>query len=101
MRLLVAIGIGGVVIVRPYCLGDSPVRHRQLGIKLRSMLERPRGLIVIERIDEAQALIEELLRLRALRRDRMMKFAQSSLQSGGMALLMRRRLLCHDSTVRA
>ncbi len=65
--MLVAVGIGGIVIVRPHRFGHAPERHRQLGIELPRMLKRPRGFVVIKSEDEPQTLIEELLRLRISR----------------------------------
>ena len=39
MSMLVTIGIGGIVIVRPHSLGHTPERHCQLGIEFRSVLK--------------------------------------------------------------
>ncbi len=52
------------------------------------MLERARGFIVIEAVDEAQSLIEELLRLRIVRRDRVVEIAQPCDQRDRMSLSM-------------
>ena len=88
MRVLETVRVGGIVVVRSDRLGDAPVGHRQLGIEFGGMLKRARGLVVIEAIDEAQSLIEELLRLRIVRGDRVMKIAQSGDQRDGMSLGM-------------
>jgi len=41
------------------------------------VLKRARSFVVVEGVDEAQSLIEELLRLRLVRRDRVMKITQA------------------------
>ena len=70
-----ALVAGGIVVVRAYRFSHSPVRHGQLGIELGGALKGTRGLIVVEGVNLAQALIEKLLRLRILGRDRMMQVA--------------------------
>ena len=75
IRAFVTVGVSRVVIVRPHSLGDSPVGHGQLGIEFGGMLEGARGFIVIERVNEAQPLIKELLCLRSVGGNGMMKVA--------------------------
>jgi hypothetical protein len=52
------------------------------------MLKRPRRFVMIESVDKAQALIEELLRLRVFRGNRVMKIAEPSHQRDRMRLSM-------------
>ena len=73
----------GIVVIRPYRFCHAPERHRQLGVELARALERARRLIVIERVNLAQSLVEERLRLRVLRRDRVMPVAVAAHQHGG------------------
>ena len=96
MRVLVTVGIGRIVVVRADRLGDAPIGHRQFGIEFRGMLKRPCGLVMIEAIDKAQTLVKELLRLRIVRGNGVMKIAQSGHQSDGMSLGMSvgRMILC-------
>ena len=63
MRVLVTLGIRGIVVVRSYGLGNAPISHRQFRIEFRGVLKRSCSLIVVESIDKAQSLIKELLRL--------------------------------------
>jgi hypothetical protein len=53
------------------------------------MLKRPRRFVVIESVDESQTLIEELLRLRILGGNRVMKVPEPSHQRYRMRLAMR------------
>ena len=62
VRALETVGIGGIVIVRTNRFGDSPVRHRQFRIEFRSVLKRTRRFVMVEGVNEAQTLIEKLLR---------------------------------------
>src|SRR5208282_583906 len=80
MCALVPVRIGRIVVVRSNCLSNAPVRHRQLWIKFCGMLKRTRRLVVIEGVNESQALIEELLSLRVLRGNRMMQVPQAGYQ---------------------
>lgn len=63
-------------------------------IKLGGALESTHCFAVIERIDQGQSLIEEFLRFRVRRRNRVMERAQVRLQRGGLsdgAVLVLRR----------
>ena len=86
MGLGKALIAGGIVVVRPHGFGHPPVRHGQLGIELGGAFKRARGLVVIEGVDQAQSLIEELLCLRILGADRMMQVSQSGHQRGRLRL---------------
>ena len=77
---------GGIVVVRSYGLGHSPIGHGQFGIEFGGALKRARGLIVIEGVDQAQSLIKELLGLRIFGGDGMMQVSQSGHQSGRLRL---------------
>jgi hypothetical protein len=57
------------------------------------MLERPRRFVVIESVDEPKTLIEELLRLRVLGGNRVMKVPEPSHQRDRMRLGMRGMVL--------
>src|SRR5581483_4502529 len=62
----------------------------------RCMLERARRLVVIEGVDVAKPLIEELLRFRVLCGDRVMQVSQACHQSDrlalhGMGMILRER----------
>ena len=83
MRVLKAFVAGGIVVVRAHRLGDSPVGDRKFGVEFGGALEGTRGLVVIEGIDQAQALVEELLGLDILGRNGVMKIAQTRHQCGG------------------
>ena len=88
---------GGIVVVRTNRLRNSPVRHCQLGIKLGSTLERTSRFVMIEGVDQPQALIEELLRLRILCRNRVMQIAQARHQRGRLGLRRHGMVLCDSS----
>src|SRR6202030_1454445 len=60
-----------------------PIRHGQFGVELRGALEGAGGFVVIEGVDEPQALVEEGLRLRVLGGDRMMPIAVAGHERGG------------------
>ena len=77
---------GGIVVVRAYGLGNSPVRHSEFGVEIGGALKGTRGLVMIEGVDQAQPLIEELLRLRILGGDGMMQVSQSGHQRGWFRL---------------
>ena len=79
VRHFAAIGVLGLVDIRPERKRDSPVRHRHIGIVLRGLSERVGRLVEIERVNESQSLIEELLRKRRIgfRRHRMMQIAET------------------------
>ena len=72
-----ALGVNVEVDVRPQRVGDAPVGHRQVRVEVSRALERAHGLVVVEGIDEAQPLVEKLLRLGALRRDRVTERAHA------------------------
>ena len=63
IRLLQSIGRRRVVVVRAERERHAPVRHRRFGIQGRRTLERPKRLLVIEAVEERQALVEEPLRV--------------------------------------
>ncbi len=75
MRVLVTLGIRGIVVVWSDGLCDSPVSHCQFGIEFRGVLKRACRLVMIEGIDKAQPLVEELLGLRIVSGNRVMKIA--------------------------
>ena len=83
---ILSVGIRGVVIVGPYSLGDAPIGHCEFRIEFRGVLKRPRRLVVIEGINKAQALVEELLRLRIAGGNRVVKIAQVRHLSDGVGL---------------
>src|SRR5437763_992039 len=68
-----AFGVNVEVDVGAERVRDAPVSHREVGVQISRALKGAHGLVVVEGVDEAQALIEELLRLRVLRRDRVME----------------------------
>jgi hypothetical protein len=59
---------------------DAPKRHCRFGIQLRRSPERPLGFFVIEPEDQCESKIEESLRFRVLRGDRVMMLAQAEHQ---------------------
>jgi hypothetical protein len=73
----------GIVVIGAHGFGNAPIRHGELGIEVRGALEGARGFIVIESVDEPQALIEEGLRLRVLGGDRMMPMAVAAHEHSG------------------
>ena len=94
IRRLFTIGIDVLIDVRSQRQGDSPLRHRRRRIELGGSRERSHRLIVIERIDERQALVEVFLRFRAGRLNRVMDAGESGLERhrtrsivGGMIVL--------------
>ncbi len=98
MRLHEAVFARRIVVVRTNGFRDAPIRHRQFGVQLRRPLERPRRLVMIERVNQPQPLIEKRLRLRILRRHRVPPISQSRhqsrcfvLRSDRMLVLLRRR----------
>ena len=97
MRVLVAVGIGGIVVVWSHGFGDAPIGHGQLGIKFGGVLERTRGLVVIKAINEPQPLVEELLGLRVVCGDWMMKIPQASDQRDGVRLRVGGMVLRHGA----
>src|SRR5262249_40193256 len=68
-RYAVALLVDGKVVVRAGGKGDAPPGHRAVGIQARRVAESPDGLVVIEGVDETQALVEVALRLGAGRGD--------------------------------
>src|SRR6266576_306018 len=80
VRSLETIVAGGIVVVRTNCFCDPPERHREFRIEFCCPLERTGGLVVIEGVDQTQSLVEELLGLHILGRNRMMKLAQAGHQ---------------------
>ena len=79
---LLARGIDVEVDVRTERERNPPMRHRRGGVELRRAAERADRLVVVEAVDERQTLVEELLRLAALRRDGMIQFAEAGHQRG-------------------
>ena len=67
MRLLIAVGVRRIVIVRTDSLGYSPVGYGEFRIKFRRMTKRTRGFIVVEGVDETQSLIKKFLRFGTMR----------------------------------
>ncbi len=63
--------------------GDAPPRHGEIRIELAGALERLHRRLVIEAVEVLHALIEELLRLGALRRHRAMKLAEPRIERDG------------------
>jgi hypothetical protein len=59
------------VVVRSRREGDAPPGHGAAGVEPRRLTERAHRLVVIESVDQAEALIEVALGLRVARRDRM------------------------------
>src|SRR5579871_5275183 len=86
MRLLEAFGVSRIVVVRPNRLCDTPVRHRELRIEFGGVLKRAGSFVVIEGVNESQALIKKLLRFRITRGDGMMKIAEAGYKRDGMNL---------------
>ena len=95
VSLLVSLGIGGIVIVWSYRFRNAPVRHRQPRIKFSRMLKRTCRFVVVKCINETQTLIEELLRLRVMRGNRMVRISDSSDQLDRSALSMHCVILSH------
>jgi hypothetical protein len=60
VRLLEAVFAGRIVVVRDHRFRNSPVSHRQLRIEFRRLLKRARRLVMVERVNQAQSLIEKL-----------------------------------------
>ena len=94
IRRLLTIGIDVLIDVRSERQRDSPLRHRRRRIELGGSRERSDRLFVIERVDERQPLIEELLRVRARRLNRVMDAGESGIERdrtrsivGGMIVL--------------
>ena len=83
VSLLEAVFAGGIVVVRPYRLGDAPMRHRQRGVQLRRALKRARRFIMVESVNVAQPLVEKLLRFRVHSRHRMVLLADPAHQCRG------------------
>ena len=67
--LRLTIGVRRVVVVRALRDGDTPEAHRTLRIQARRLSERLLRLVVVERVDQPQALIEPALRVGRSRRD--------------------------------
>ena len=84
--MLVAVGIGGIVIVRSHCLGDSPIRHGEFRIEFRSVLERSGRFVVVEGINETQSLVEKFLRFQIMRGYRVVQVAKTGDERNGMTL---------------
>ena len=66
---LLAIGVGRVVVVPTLGQRDTPEAHGALGIDARGLPECLLRLVVVERVDQPQALIEPALGVRRRRRD--------------------------------
>ncbi len=81
VRRLRARGVDGrVVVVRPDRQRDAPVRHRRLRVELGRAAEVARGLVVIEAVEQANALVEIDLRVGVRRRDREVIVAEAGMQ---------------------
>src|SRR6266404_7556374 len=70
---------------------DAPMRHGKSGIQLRRAHERTPGFVVIKPVNEVQSLIEKLLRLLVLCRNRMVNVAETRNQSDRGLGIRRRR----------
>src|SRR5205085_2883381 len=86
---LLPLGINGKIVIRPKGKGDAPPRHRELRVEFRSALERTTRFVMIETENQLQSLIEELLGLVILRRNRVMRITQSRNQDRRALLLFR------------
>lgn len=60
----------GVVDVGAVRVGDAPPGHRAAGVEGARVSEGPDGLVVVERVEEGEALVEVALRFRGRRRHR-------------------------------
>ena len=74
---------GGIVIIGADSFGDAPIGHGQFGIEVGGTLEGARGFVMIEGVDEPQALIEKCLCLRVLGGDRVMPIAVAGHERSG------------------
>ena len=70
-RPLLALGVGGAVVVRALGQRDAPVAHGTRRIDASPLPERLLGLLVVEGVHEPEALVEPALGLRGRRRDPM------------------------------
>src|SRR5688572_32765189 len=68
---------GGVVVVRSDRERDAPVRHRRLAVELGRATEVARGLVVVEAVEKANAMVEIDLRLGRSGRDRKVIVAET------------------------
>ena len=84
-----ALVAGGIVVVRSHGFSHAPVGHGELGIEIGGALKRTGRFIVVEGVDQAQSLIEELLCLRIPGGDGMMQVSQSGHQRGRLRLSVR------------
>src|SRR4030095_13435082 len=75
-----------VVVVRTDRQREPPVRHRRRGIELRRASEEAEGFDLVVALQQEEALIEELLRLRVLRGDRVRVGPQARGQELGRSL---------------
>jgi hypothetical protein len=66
---LPAIGHRRHVVVRPQCFGQTPIARSADRVELDSLRERPGGFVMIERVDQPQALVEIGLRIGRRGRD--------------------------------
>jgi hypothetical protein len=64
VRLLEALFAGRIVVIGSHRFGDAPIRDRQFRIEVRRALKRTRRFVMIEGVDQTQALIEKILGLR-------------------------------------
>src|ERR1700758_2549329 len=82
-RRFLAVQIGlGIVVIRPDRQRDTPERHGTLWIDLRGSLESTKRLVMIEGVDQREALIEEELGFRLLCGDGMVYVAESRHEDG-------------------
>ena len=77
VRLLEAVFARRIVVVRTDRLRHPPVSHRQLRIERRRFLKRARRLVMVERVNQPQSLIEKPLCPCVLSRNRMVQIAQA------------------------
>jgi len=76
--------VHGQVVVRPDGEGHTPPRHRHFRIEFGGAAEGAFGLVVIEGIEEAETLVEKLLRFGAGGGNRVMMIAQAFHQGRGL-----------------
>src|SRR5262249_59092641 len=83
---LLSVGVGGVVVVRALGDRDPPEAHRARRIETRRLAERALSLVVIERVDEAQTLIEPALSLGRIGRDSARVAPERAVEHGAAAV---------------
>jgi hypothetical protein len=83
---LLVFRVDGEVIVWAHCQRHAPPGHRQVRIDFCRAAKRARRFFMVERIHEAQSLVEKLLGLGALRRDGVVQSAQPVQQGDWLGL---------------